>query len=101
MSIVAGVDFGTISVRVSIVGTHADTALGRLGYGVSEYPLQRKREDPDFATQRHCDHMSALASATRKALKSAGVSGDQIAAIAVDTTALSSGRNHGCSHRPQ
>jgi L-ribulokinase len=81
MSIVAGVDFGTLSVRVSIV----EIALGRLGSGISEYPLQRKREDPDFATQRHCDHMSALASATRKALEAAGVNGDQIAAIAVDT----------------
>jgi len=85
MTIVAGVDFGTLSVRVSIV----DTNRGRLGSGVSEYPLQRKREDPDFATQRHCDHMSALCSATRKALESAGVSGDQIAAIAVDTTGSS------------
>src|SRR5580658_4883552 len=85
MSIVAGVDFGTLSVRVSIV----DTAQGRLGSGVSEYPLQRKREDPDFATQRHCDHMTALASATRKALESASMTGDQVASIALDTTGSS------------
>jgi L-ribulokinase len=51
MSIVAGVDFGTLSVRVCIV----DTDQGRLGSGVSEYPLQRRREDPDFATQRSHD----------------------------------------------
>ena len=56
MSIVAGVDFGTLSVRVSIV----DSERGRLGAGVSEYPLHRKREDPDHATQSHADHMRAL-----------------------------------------
>ncbi len=85
MSIVAGVDFGTLSVRVCIV----DTNRGPLGSGVGEYPLQRKREDPDFATQRHCDHMTALASATRRALEAAGVNGGQVEAIAVDATGSS------------
>ena len=61
MSIVAGVDFGTLSVRVSIF----DSARGRLGYGVAEYPLLRTKEDPDYATQSHADHMNALAEATR------------------------------------
>ena len=55
MAIVAGVDFGTLSVRVSIV----DSVRGRLGTAVEEYPLHRKREDPDFATQSHEDHMRA------------------------------------------
>ncbi|MCL6545079.1 MAG: ribulokinase [Bryobacteraceae bacterium] len=82
MAIVAGVDFGTLSVRVSIV----DSRRGRLGSGVAEYPLHRKREDPDHATQSHADHMRALAEAMRAALESAGVSGDSIEAIAVDTT---------------
>ena len=49
MSVVAGVDFGTLSVRVSIV----DRKLGRIGSGTAEYPLHRKREDPDHATQSH------------------------------------------------
>ena len=53
MSIVAGVDFGTLSVRVSIF----DSERGRLGAGVAEYPLLRKKEDPDHATQSHADHM--------------------------------------------
>jgi L-ribulokinase len=83
--IVAGVDFGTLSVRVSIV----DSERGRLGAGVSEYPLHRKREDPDHATQSHADHMSALASAMKKALVAAGVDGQQIASIALDTTGSS------------
>ena len=82
MSIVAGVDFGTQSVRVSLF----DSAKGRLGSAVAEYPVIRKREDPDHATQRHSDHMRALAEATRAALKAAGVDGAAVEAIALDTT---------------
>src|SRR5215471_5324990 len=85
MAIVAGVDFGTLSVRVSIV----DSERGMLASAVAEYPLHRKREDPDFATQSHDDHMRALAEATRQAVKAAGISGDQIASIALDTTGSS------------
>jgi L-ribulokinase len=85
MAIVAGVDFGTLSVRVSIV----DSQRGRLGTAVEEYPLHRKREDPDFATQAHADHMRALAAATRMAVASAGISGEQVEAIALDTTGSS------------
>jgi len=64
MAIVAGVDFGTLSVRVSIV----DSEKGALESAVAEYPLHRKREDPEFATQSHEDHMRALALATREVL---------------------------------
>src|SRR5262252_8246901 len=85
MAIVAGVDFGTLSVRVSIV----DSKRGRIGSGVAEYPLHRKPEDPDHATQSHIDHMQALAAATRKALADAGVKGDAVEAIAIDTTGSS------------
>jgi len=85
MSIVAGVDFGTLSVRVSIF----DSARGRLGSGVAEYPLDRKKEDPDHATQSHADHMSALAVAMRRAIDATGVAGDSIEAIALDTTGSS------------
>jgi UDP-N-acetylglucosamine 1-carboxyvinyltransferase len=56
MAIVAGVDFGTLSVRVSIV----DSQRGRLGSGVADYVLCRTRQDPNHATQRHADHMEAL-----------------------------------------
>jgi L-ribulokinase len=85
MAIVAGVDFGTLSVRVSIV----DSDRGLLGSAVSEYPLHRKREDPEYATQSHDDHMRALAAATREAVKNAGIRGDQVEAIALDTTGSS------------
>ena len=85
MAVVAGVDFGTLSVRVSVV----DSERGMLASAVSEYPLHRKREDPEYATQSHDDHMRALAAATRDAVKQAGISGDKIEAIALDTTGSS------------
>jgi len=85
MAIVAGVDFGTLSVRVSLV----DSERGLLDSATSEYPLHRKREDPEYATQSHDDHMRALVSATREVLKKSGVAGDQVQAIALDTTGSS------------
>ena len=85
MPIVAGVDFGTLSVRVSIV----DSENGRIGSATADYPLFRKREDPDHATQRHRDHMDALVAAMRRALEAARVSGDDVLAIALDTTGSS------------
>ncbi len=85
MAIVAGVDFGTLSVRVSIV----DSERGLLDSAIGEYPLHRKREDPEYATQSHEDHMRALATATREAVKKAGVRGEDVLAIAIDTTGSS------------
>jgi L-ribulokinase len=85
MSIVAGVDFGTLSVRVSVF----DSAKGRIGSGAAEYPLLRKKEDPDHATQSHADHMRALAEAFQKAIAAAGIDGHKIEAIALDTTGSS------------
>jgi L-ribulokinase len=85
MAIVAGVDFGTLSVRVTLV----DSDRGRLGSGVAEYPLHRKKDDPDHATQSHDDHMRALGEATRKAIGAAGIPGEQVAALAIDTTGSS------------
>ena len=85
MTAVIGFDFGTLSVRASVV----DSERGLLASAVSEYPLHRRRNDPNFATQSHDDHMRAMTIACRSALNEAGVSGDQIAAIAVDTTGSS------------
>ena len=51
--------------------------------------LHRRKEDPDYATQSHADHMSALALATRLAIEAAEVSGEEVAAIAIDTTGSS------------
>ena len=85
MSIVAGVDFGTLSVRVSIV----DSLKGRIGSGTAGYPLHRTKADPDLATQAHDDHMRALVEATRAALAEAGVKGEAVEALAIDTTGSS------------
>jgi len=85
MAIVAGVDFGTLSVRVSLV----DSDRGLIESATAEYPLHRKREDPEYATQSHQDHMQSLALANRDVLKKSGVRGDQVLAIALDTTGSS------------
>ncbi len=82
MAIAAGVDFGTLSVRVSVV----DSAKGRLGSATAPYPLYRRREDPDYAAQKHADHMEALVAATRQALGAASVDGERVEALALDTT---------------
>lgn len=85
MAIVAGADFGTLSVRVTLV----DSEKGRLGTASAEYPLHRKREDPDYATQSHDDQMSALVKAMREVLSATGVTGEQVEALALDTTGSS------------
>ena len=82
MAIVAGVDFGTLSVRVAIV--HSER--GVLATALAEYPVHRRRDDPEHATQSHDDQMSALVRAVRAALAEASVSGDQVLSLAIDTT---------------
>jgi L-ribulokinase len=85
MTIVAGVDFGTLSVRVTLV----DSTQGPIGTASASYPLNRRRDDPNFATQSHADQMAGLIAATRDALKTTGVDGSAVAAIALDTTGSS------------
>jgi L-ribulokinase len=85
MSIAAGVDFGTTSVRVSIFSSDK----GRLGAGVASYPLARKQDDPDYATQSHSDHMRALTEAMAAAIGSAAVDGQSEEAQALNTTGSS------------
>ncbi len=92
MSLVAGVDFGTLSVRVTLLDSARDSSgdvRGRLATAVAEYPLKRSRQDPDQATQAHADQMAALARATRDALSQARVDGSAVEAIALDTTGSS------------
>ncbi len=71
MAIVAGVDFGTQSVRVSLF----DSSQGRLGSASAEYAVHRIKDDPDHATQSHADHMRALTQAVRDVLSETGVNG--------------------------
>jgi len=85
MAVVAGVDFGTLSVRVTLV----DSECGPVGTASASYPLHRRREDPDFATQSHADQMAALSMAMKDVLKRTGISDDSVRAIALDTTSSS------------
>ena len=85
MSVVAGVDFGTLSVRVSIF----DKERGKLGMGVADYPLHSSQTDPHLKTQSHDDQMNALVQAMREAVRVSGIDGGAIKAIALDTTGSS------------
>jgi L-ribulokinase len=85
VSVVAGVDFGTLSVRISIF----DKQRGKLGSAVAEYPLHSSTSDPHLKTQSHDDQMDALTRAMHEAVRVSGIDGKQIAAIALDTTGSS------------
>jgi L-ribulokinase len=85
MSIVAGVDFGTLSVRISIF----DKDRGKLGSAAAEYPLHTSPSDPHLKTQSHDDQMSALVRAMHEAVRVSGIDGRQIKSIALDTTGSS------------
>ncbi|HEX7157438.1 MAG TPA: FGGY family carbohydrate kinase, partial [Edaphobacter sp.] len=85
MSVVAGVDFGTLSVRISLF----DKERGKLSSATAEYPLHRSPSDPDLATQSHNDQMNALVRAMREALEIASIDGKSVASIALDTTGSS------------
>jgi L-ribulokinase len=82
MTIVAGVDFGTQSVRFSIF----DRERGRLGSGVANYPVLRRADDPDYAAQRHADHLQAMITAAQQAIAAANIDGRLIEALGIDTT---------------
>jgi L-ribulokinase len=71
MTIVAGVDFGTLSVRVTLV----DSKKGPIGTASASYPLHRRREDPISppSPMRPDDRAGR---ATRDALESTGVDGN-------------------------
>ena len=85
MAIVAGVDFGTLSVRVTLL----DSERGRLGTASASYPLHRRKEDPDYATQSHEDQMRALVKAVREVVQKSGVDAKEVVALALDTTGSS------------
>jgi L-ribulokinase len=82
MSIVAGIDFGTAGVRVSLI----DSERGRLGTGAVACPVRRRADDANFATQSHEDHCRVLTAAFEMALADAHLPGHAVAALAVATT---------------
>jgi L-ribulokinase len=85
VSLVAGADFGTLSVRISIF----DRQRGKLGSALAEYPLHSSPTDPHLKTQSHDDQMNALANAMREAIRIAGIDGKEVKALALDTTGSS------------
>jgi L-ribulokinase len=84
--LVAGADFGTLSVRVSIMDCDAGEVLAT---ATAPVPLTRSAADPLLGQQAHADHMEALTTAMREAIAAAGVDGAAIAAFAADTTGSS------------
>lgn len=84
--IVAGVDFGTLSVRVTLMDCDDGATLGG---AVASYPLKRSAADPLLGAQSHDDQMDALARAMREAVAKAGIRGEAVAALACDTTGSS------------
>lgn len=86
MALVAGADFGTLSVRVNIMETEEGAVRGS---AVASYPLHRSDNDPHLARQSHHDQMNALCKAMRDAIAKADVNGRDIAAFAADTTGSS------------
>lgn len=86
MSYVAGADFGTLSVRVTLMDVDSGATIASTAEG---YPLRRDPTDPLIARQSHADHMAALTRAMQRAITSAGISGYDIAAFAADTTGSS------------
>ena len=85
MSVVAGVDFGTLSVRIAIF----DKERGKLGSAVAEYPLHSSASDPHLKTQSHDDQMNALVRAMNEAVRVSRIDGKEIKSIALDTTGSS------------
>ena len=85
-TVVAGVDFGTLSVRVSIFDSRArPSGIGRrrirtAPHAVTIRTTRRKATD---------EHMSALALCYRAALDAAKVDGSVVQAMALDTTGSS------------
>ena len=72
-------------MRVTLVHSQR----GPIGTASSEYPLHRRREDPNFATQSHDDQMRALTRAMRTVLEQTGIAGEGVAGLALDTTGSS------------
>ena len=83
MTIVAGVDFGTQSVRFSIFRQRArPPGLGRRAL----IRCCAARTIPITPPRRHADHLAALVAAAQQAIAAAGINGREIAALAIDTT---------------
>ncbi len=87
-----GLDFGTESGRVLLVdtatGEEAACAVHRYGDGVIDerLPGSGTELEPDWALQNPSDYIAVLQNAIPEALKSAGVTAEQVVGIGVDFT---------------
>ncbi len=90
---VLGLDYGTESARALVVavdnGDEVATAVERYPDGVIDdtLPSTGKKLPPDWALQNPRDYLTVMEKVVPRALKEAGVSGDDIVGIGADFTA--------------
>ena len=88
-----GLDFGTESVRAVLVGTQDGTVAGdavvKYPHGVitETLPDSKVRLKGEWALQHPDDYLTSVRSACRKAIKQAGVRGEQVCGVGVSFTA--------------
>lgn len=86
-----GLDFGTESVRallVDLTGNEAASAVVKYPHGqiTETLPTTGKRLSVDYALQHPSDWLDSASRASRKALKQAGTTPEQVVGIGVDFT---------------
>jgi L-ribulokinase len=86
MSLVVGVDFGTLSARAVVVDA---TDGAELGHGVFAFPHGVMTPEPQWALQDAADYVEALRTAVPAAIADAGVDPAHVVGIATDFTASS------------
>jgi L-ribulokinase len=86
MTLVVGVDFGTLSARAVVVDARDGNELG---HGVFEYPHGVMTPEPQWALQDPADYVEALRTAVPAAIADAGVDPADVVGIATDFTASS------------
>ncbi|MCH1881473.1 ribulokinase [Agrococcus sp. ARC_14] len=91
MSVVIGIDFGTLSGRALVVrtsdGAELGTAVHDYGHGVIDEQLGETRLPPEWALQHPLDWLEVLRIAVPAALADAGVDAHDVIGIGCDFTA--------------
>lgn len=91
MSVVIGVDFGTLSGRALVVstadGSELGTAVHDYSHAVMDEALGERRLPPEWALQHPADWLDVLGTAVPAALAAAGVDASDVIGIGCDFTA--------------
>lgn len=91
MSVVIGVDFGTLSGRALVVstadGSELGTAVHDYRHAVMDERLGERRLPPEWALQHPADWLDVLRTAVPAALAAAGVDASEVIGIGCDFTA--------------